>query len=573
MGLAALPGALAIIALLTLLAGAFEAGLVAIGLGQLVTMLPYPVVSGIRNSVALLMILLPLPSMLGLTGSGAALQWTHPAAALVGVLALALTLLPARALGRVPPPIAAVAVGAGVHYLLVAIMASRGWAGLLSPLLDVPPDGSQHLRLLAQGFVALPDLASLSLAAVLLPAALTIAVVSAMETLVGASVMQDISGEHGSARADLLALAASNLACGLCGTTPVTGGSLASMAVWGAGGRGKPAGLIRAAVLLAAALLAGPVIGLLPSAALAGMVIANGLQVFDRELLRLGRAMVSPGTTGRMELVGNVFVMVAVIGAGVVFGLVAAVLTGLLLSVLLFVVTMSGGTVRRRYRNPGSRSRTFRSEPETDALLRHGAEIEVIELQGALFFGSADRLVREIEAAWATNARCVVIDIRRVSQVDLSGARRLLQSLLRHWKRGSFLALAGMRPGTPIWACYDSFALRSQIRADQAFPTLEDALAAAELAVLAAHSIGAAVVVQAGCCRAHPTRFRRWGRVRATRSAARASLRRRRQNHPHGRAGRLHLHPRRGGGGGALVVGRWRRTRALGDAHGRYALR
>ncbi len=62
-GLAGYPGALAVVALLTLCTGLCEAGLAGSGLGQVVTMLPYPVVSGIRNGVALLMISLQLRAM------------------------------------------------------------------------------------------------------------------------------------------------------------------------------------------------------------------------------------------------------------------------------------------------------------------------------------------------------------------------------------------------------------------------------------------------------------------------------------------------------------------------------
>ena len=485
-GLAGYPGALAVVAILTLCTGLCEAGLAASGLGHVVTMLPYPVVSGIRNGVAILMISLQLSAVLGLVWVGGAGHWGHPAAIAVSATTFLLMLRPVRALRPIPPSLVGLLAGAAVHYGLAGLLSSRGEAAWLGPLLDVPA-GMPHFDALWAGVSALPGLPPWALLSTLVPAALTIALISTLETLVGASVMQDISGEHGSSRRDLFALAAANAGCGLCGALPVTGGSPGSMAVWTAGGRGKSAGWIRSAVLLATVLLAGPAVGLLPTAALAGLVVSNGVQAFDREMLRLARRALADRTSGRVEMMGNLLVHLVVIGMAVAFGLVVAVLTGLVLSALLFVVAMSGRVVRRHYRNPGGRSRIVRTEWETETLLRHGAEIEVIELQGALFFGSADQLVREMDAAWASGARCVIVDFRRVSQIDLSGARRILQAATRCWQTGAYLAFAEVRPGSSLLAFDDALGPQARCRPDRVFSTVTEALAGAERAVLAAH--------------------------------------------------------------------------------------
>ena len=237
-GLAGYPSALAVVGLLTLCAGVCEAGLAASGLGQVVTMLPYPVVSGIRNAVAVLMISLQLRAMLGLAWVGAAVQWAHPAALAVSAATILVMLRPVRGLRPIPSALVGLLVGSAIHYGLSDILSSRGGAAWLGPLLDVPA-GMQHLHALRSGFSAVLGLPPWTLVTTLAPAALTIAVVSTLEALVGASVMQDISGDHGSSRRDLVALAVANAGCGLCGTLPVTGGSPGSMAVWTAGGAGQ----------------------------------------------------------------------------------------------------------------------------------------------------------------------------------------------------------------------------------------------------------------------------------------------------------------------------------------------
>ena len=498
-GLTGYPAALAIIGLLALLTALCAAALAATGLGRLVILLPYPVVSGIRNGAALLMILLQLRAAVGVAWSGGMPHWSHPANVAVAGVTMALMLRPIRRFRLVPAALVAVLAGAGVHALLAYVLTQRGHADLLGPTLDPPAGGlPQHVRALLAGWAALPSLPFGSLAVILLPAALTIALIGTLETLVGASVMQDTSGDHASSRSDMVALVAANIGTGLCGILPVAGGSIASMVVWNAGGRSKLAGLVRSATLLVTVLLAAPVVGFLPTAALAGLVVSNGLQIFDLEVLRLARIAVSPGVEGRSEMLGNLFVAAVVIVLAMTVSLVAAVLTGFLLSAVLFVGAMSGRAVRRRYHNVGSRSRTSRPEAETEALLRYGNEIEVIELQGALFFGSVDQLVREVETAWVAGARCVVLDVARVSQIDLSGARRILQLANRHWRAGRFLAIASLGPASPVRRYYGAVGLLPQLRADRVFPTLAAALAEAELAVLAAHDVPRTETVAAG---------------------------------------------------------------------------
>src|SRR6266567_983134 len=111
-------------------------------------------------------------------------------------------------------------------------------------------------------------------------------------------------------------------------------------------------------------------------------------------------------------------------------------------AVFLFVVRMSRSNIRRLYRCDAGRSRKSRGAGEMELLETKGSSILVAELQGALFFGSAERLAQEIDKATAGETRYLILDLRRVNYVDSTGARILADIEADLARRGVTLALA-----------------------------------------------------------------------------------------------------------------------------------
>jgi sulfate permease, SulP family len=106
--------------------------------------------------------------------------------------------------------------------------------------------------------------------------------------------------------------------------------------------------------------------------------------------------------------------------------IVLAVFLGLALAVSLFVLRMSRSNVRRQYRCGSVRSRRSLDAENMAILESTGSSILVIELQGALFFGSADRLAQEIDTATAEATRWLILDLRRVTDIDSTSMRILV---------------------------------------------------------------------------------------------------------------------------------------------------
>ena len=87
---------------------------------------------------------------------------------------------------------------------------------------------------------------------------------------------------------------------------------------------------------------------------------------------------------------GDLLVVIIVAIVSIALNIVLAVFIGVAIAAILFVFHMSRSIVRRSYRCDASRSRKSRTAPERDFLDRAGAAILVMELQGALFFGTGE---------------------------------------------------------------------------------------------------------------------------------------------------------------------------------------
>jgi anti-anti-sigma factor len=86
---------------------------------------------------------------------------------------------------------------------------------------------------------------------------------------------------------------------------------------------------------------------------------------------------------------------------------------------------MSRSNIRKTYRCDAVRSRRFRDPAELELLHIAGASVLVIELQGALFFGTADRLAQIVDGEAANGTTAVLLELRRITEIDSTGARIL----------------------------------------------------------------------------------------------------------------------------------------------------
>jgi MFS superfamily sulfate permease-like transporter len=134
------------------------------------------------------------------------------------------------------------------------------------------------------------------------------------------------------------------------------------------------------------ALLLSSFIAWIPVSALAGILIVVGLRMIDREPMRFIQSSATVFDFG---------VVVAVVVVALTIGLIAASGVGVAMAIILFVREQIGGSVVRHkfYVNQMS-SNWHRPESETRILAQKGDQAVIFELQGSLFFGTTQQLLR-----------------------------------------------------------------------------------------------------------------------------------------------------------------------------------
>jgi anti-anti-sigma regulatory factor len=233
--------------------------------------------------------------------------------------------------------------------------------------------------------------------------------------------------------------------------------------------------VVNALVVLVAATLLFPALAYMPRAVLSAVIMVVAIQHIDPWTKQFAARLIKPGTPQRGAIALDLGVSVFVSLLSIAINVVLAVFIGILLAVLLFVVRMSRSNIRRLYRCDAVRSRRYRDPAELELLRVAGASVLVIELHGALFFGTADRLAQIVDTETARDTTAVLLELRRVTEIDSTGARILgdIDAVLR--ARGVNLALVLSARTETAARIADIFPAR-----DRFFPDIDRAMEWAE---------------------------------------------------------------------------------------------
>ncbi len=185
--------------------------------------------------------------------------------------------------------------------------------------------------------------------------------------------------------------------------------------------------LINAAALLIAGAVLFCWLGQMPRVVLSAVIMVVAVQHFDLWSLRLVGGLRKGSLSSRYNVALDIAVVIVVAVLSIVVNIVLAVFIGVAIAIALFVLRMSRSVIRRTYRCSTIHSRTSRTEQERAFLERAGDAILVMELQGALFFGTGEKMLSEIESALRRETSCVILDLRRLTEIDSTGANALLE--------------------------------------------------------------------------------------------------------------------------------------------------
>jgi len=396
-------------------------------LGRALAYVPWPVIEGFTVGIAVIIFLQQVPSALGvekpegentalvaLRAVGDALDGAPVGAVVVTLLTAAVIVLVGRVHRALPASLIAVAVAT----LVVEV------GGL-----DVAAIGSLPSSL------PLPSLPSTSFgeARQLLSAAVAVAVLAALESLLSAKVADGMSGgaRHDPDR-ELFGQGLANLAAPLFGGMPATGAIARTAVNVRAGARTRVSSVVHALVLVGVVFLGAGLVARIPLAALAGVLMVTAVRMIEVHNVR---AVV-------LATRSDAAVLVLTALATVAFDLILAVEIG---------IAVAAGLALRNV------ARTLSATPEpvpadddptdvTDAapadLLHEGIISYCID--GALFFGAAQRFLTELTAV--TDARVAILRLPQLQVLDATGAQALGELVAELEGRGITVLLKGPRP-------------------------------------------------------------------------------------------------------------------------------
>lgn len=456
----------------TMLAGVFLIVLGVCRLGTIIKFIPYPIVVGFTSGIAVTIFTTQIKDLLGLNITEAipadfvskwiiyfrhitTIDWLT---ALIGVLSILIIALTPKVSKKVPGSLVAIIVmTVGVYFLnahtsmhVTTIGDQFGEIKASIPELQMPAITWEGIKSL-------------------LPTAMVIAVLGAIESLLSATVADGVCGDHHNSNQELIGQGVANLCTPLFGGIPCTGAIARTMTNINNGGRTPMAGLIHALVLLVIFLVLMPLAAYIPMACLAGVLVIVSYNMSGwRTFIQLFKNPKS-----------DVIVLMMTFLLTVIFDLTIAIEVGLLVACLLFMKRMAESTQIKVIADE------IDPNDETDAEVHEEAltipkGVEVYEINGPYFFGIANRF-EELMAELDNHPKVRIIRMRRVPFIDSTGIHNLQNLCEMSHREGTHIVLSGVTPN--VYSVLEHNGFCHLLGKDHICPNINVALERAEMIV------------------------------------------------------------------------------------------
>lgn len=463
-----------LIASAALLAGLLQLGIGVSGLGDLVKFVPFPVRSGLLTGTAILMLDSQIPAVLG-TANDASLLNVSPGAIAVAALTIITMWVTRRLSPRFPAALAGVAVGTAAHFLLAVFLGGALMGSLVGHIPSAMPTpealkGVAHIWSTGEFGTQLGRV---------LPLAIGLAVVASMDTLVAVLASESVSDTRTNNARELMAQGTGNIVAAIFGGFMGAASASRSVANYSYGARSTLSRAVAGAFALLVLLVIAPWVGQIPIAVLGGLLSVLAFDLFDRWILKSSANLLRGHSKNRTLAASNLTIAIAVIVTMLSFGVIQAVGLGMLLSVLYFVTRMGKRVVRREYDGSALHSNIQRGSEEFSLLEKQGQRIKVLEVEGSLFFATADRLGLRLESLCSNSTSFIIADLRLVAELDITGAEILKTTHRRCQNRGVTLLLC-YSEDTAVARHMHNLGVAHEVGAEHCFSNVNDALGHAE---------------------------------------------------------------------------------------------
>ncbi len=423
------------LAIATVISGVMLVLMGVLKLGTIIKFMPYPIIVGFTSGIALTIFTTQMKDLFGLTmesvpadfiskwiAYGKAASTINLGSFIIGIVSILIIVYSPRFIKKIPGSLISIIIVTVVVYVIKNYLGVTGIETIgdrfeIDPSLPEPttiPINMETINLL-------------------FPAAFTIAMLGAIESLLSATVADGVTGDKHNSNTELIAQGTANIITPMFGGIPATGAIARTMTNINNGGRTPVAGIIHAIVLLLILLFLAPLTKHIPMACLAGVLIIVSYNMSEWRTFR--SILKNPKS--------DVIVLLVTFFLTVIFDLTIAIEIGLLIAMLLFMrrvtETSNISVIRDELDMETDAEKTLNNDK---LLLPKG--VEVYEIDGPFFFGIANKFDESMKQIGGTKAKVRIIRMRKVPFMDSTGLHNL-ESLFRlSDKEGIQLVLSGV---------------------------------------------------------------------------------------------------------------------------------
>jgi high affinity sulfate transporter 1 len=429
-------------------------------LGFVANFISDPVLTGFKAGIGLVIVVDQVPKLLGihiqkegffrdLVSIAGHAPETSLATLAVALATFAVIVVFEKFVPKAPAPLVAVAGGIAA-----------------SALLGLKAQGVSIVGTIPGGFPALtmPDL---SLVMSLWPAAAGIALMSFTETIAAGKAFARPDDPRTDSNQELVGIGAANVIGGLFGAMPSGGGTSQTAVNQKAGARSQAAEFATAAMTVATMLFLAPVMGAMPNATLAAIVIAYSIGLISpQEIAAIRRIRV-------FEFRWAIAAMVGVVLLGTLNGILVAVV----ISMASLLHQANNPPVNVLGRKKGTHVFRPRSSEHPDDESIPG--LLIIRPEGRIYFGNAQAIIDKMRVIAEREVfSVIVVDLGAVPGIEFTALRILVESERKWQARGVELWLAALNP--EVLDLVRRTPLAERLGRERMFFTVEDAVAAFE---------------------------------------------------------------------------------------------
>lgn len=416
-----LEAALPIIVVTFILSGFLQILFGLFKLGSYIKYIPYPVISGFMSGIGVIIIITQIFPFFGVSA---------PAGGPLGTI---------RAIHNIPEIVNAYSVSIAVLTILIIYFFPKITKAVPSALIALisisilsyfflPENSFSKINSAGELPSGLPKLylnfwhvfADFKMMIIAIEYAFTLAALGAIDSLLTSIVADNMTKTKHNSNQELIGQGIGNLASGLIAGLPGAGATMRTVVNINSGGKTKLSGLIAGLLLLAVLLGLGFLIGHVPNAVLAGILLTVGISIIDYKAFRHIQNV--PKT--------DVFVMLAVLLLTVFVDLLVAVAVGMVFAALLFMKKIADFVSHQAYTESlQDFSREVPWIDEGSVLNQIGQKVYIKHLNGPLFFGFASRFQDMIRAL--PEIEIVIIRMEKVPYIDQSGLYAMEDAILK----------------------------------------------------------------------------------------------------------------------------------------------